>query len=409
MAQFSYKATDQTGKIVTGTQDASDEKGVVAALQAQGYIPIRITSSAKASSRLSSGWEKSIFGVLKKVSEKDILRFTEDLATLLDSGLPLDRSLQILRDASDKKGLKSVLNDVLKAVQKGSDLSDALANHPKRFSRFYVNMVKAGEAGGFLDLILKRMSIYLNDIKDLKDYIVSAMIYPLFLICIGGISILILLTYVIPKFAVIFADLGQAIPFSTQLLLSTAAFSQKYVLLLLAGFAAVIFLWRRFSMTPAGRYRIDSFLTTLPVVGGFIQELETARFARTLGTLIKSGVPILGSLTLVQGVIRNRVIAESLDFIRERVREGDALSKPLADSDMFPKLATQMIIVGEETGRLDEMLFKIGDIYEKKVRNLIKKGMSLMEPAVILTMGIIIGFIVISMLMAIFSMNDMPF
>jgi general secretion pathway protein F len=137
--------------------------------------------------------------------------------------------------------------------------------------------------------------------------------------------------------------------------------------------------------------------------------LETARFARTLGTLIKSGVPILGSLTLVQGVIRNRVIAESLDFIRERVREGDALSKPLADSDMFPKLATQMIIVGEETGRLDEMLFKIGDIYEKKVRNLIKKGMSLMEPAVILTMGIIIGFIVISMLMAIFSMNDMPF
>ena len=409
MAQFSYKATDQTGKIVTGTQDASDEKGVVAALQAQGYIPIRITSSAKASSRLSSGWEKSIFGVLKKVSEKDILRFTEDLATLLDSGLPLDRSLQILRDASDKKGLKSVLNDVLKAVQKGSDLSDALANHPKRFSRFYVNMVKAGEAGGFLDLILKRMSIYLNDIKDLKDYIVSAMIYPLFLICIGGISILILLTYVIPKFAVIFADLGQAIPFSTQLLLSTAAFFQRYVLLLLAGFAAVIFLWRRFSMTPAGRYRIDSFLTTLPVVGGFIQELETARFARTLGTLIKSGVPILGSLTLVQGVIRNRVIAESLDFIRERVREGDALSKPLADSDMFPKLATQMIIVGEETGRLDEMLFKIGDIYEKKVRNLIKKGMSLMEPAVILTMGIIIGFIVISMLMAIFSMNDMPF
>jgi len=409
MTLFSYKATDQTGKIVTGTQDASDEKGVVAALQAQGYIPIRITSSAKASSRLSSGWEKSIFGVLKKVSEKDILRFTEDLATLLDSGLPLDRSLQILRDASDKKGLKSVLNDVLKAVQKGSDLSEALANHPKRFSRFYVNMVKAGEAGGFLDLILKRMSIYLNDIKDLKDYIVSAMIYPLFLICIGGISILVLLTYVIPKFAVIFADLGQAIPFSTQLLLSTAAFFQRYVLLLLAGFAAVIFLWRRFSMTPAGRYRIDSFLTTLPVVGGFIQELETARFARTLGTLIKSGVPILGSLTLVQGVIRNRVIAESLDFIRERVREGDALSKPLADSDMFPKLAIQMIIVGEETGRLDEMLFKIGDIYEKKVRNLIKKGMSLMEPAVILTMGIIIGFIVISMLMAIFSMNDMPF
>ena len=154
---------------------------------------------------------------------------------------------------------------------------------------------------------------------------------------------------------------------------------------------------------------MDSFFSRLPVVGVFIQELETARFARTLGTLIKSGVPILGSLTLVQGVIRNRVIAESLEVIRERVREGEALSKPLADNDRFPKLAIQMITVGEETGRLDEMLFKIGDIYEKKVRNFIKKGMSLMEPAVILIMGIIIGFIVISMLMAIFSMNDLPF
>ena len=409
MTLFSYKATDQSGKIVTGTQDASDEKGVVASLQAQGYIPIRISSAAKASSHLSLRGEKSIFRFLKNVSEQDILRFTEDLATLLNSGLTLDRSLQILRDASDKQALKAVLSNVLKAVQKGSYLSDALASHPKAFSQFYINMIKAGEAGGFLDLILERMSIYLRDIKELKDYIVSAMIYPLFLLCIGGISIMVLLIYVIPKFAVIFADLGQAIPLSTQLLLGGAAFFRKYFLVLLAIFAAVIFSYRRFSMTAAGRYRIDSFFTRLPVAGAFIRELETARFARTLGTLIRSGVPILGSLTLVQGVIRNQVIAESLDFIRERVREGDALSKPLADSGLFPQLATQMIMVGEETGKLDEMLFKIGDIYEKKVKSFIKKGTSLMEPAAILAMGIIVGFIVISMLMAIFSMNDMPF
>jgi general secretion pathway protein F len=410
MTSFNYKATDQNGKIVTGTQDASDEKGVVAQLQAQGYIPIRITTStARAPSQLSLRWEKPILGILKGVSDKDTLRFTEDLATLLGSGLTLDRSLQILRDAADKQALKSVLSDVLKAVQKGSDLSDALANHPKEFSQFYVNMIKAGEAGGFLHLILERMSIYLRDIRELKDYIISAMVYPLFLLCVGGISILILLTYVIPKFAVIFADLGQAIPLSTQLLLHTAAFLQRYFLLLLPILAALIFFWRRFSRSPAGRYRMDSFFRSLPVVGGFIQELETARFARTLGTLIKSGVPILGSLTLVQGVIRNRVIAESLDFIRERVREGDPLSRPLADSHMFPQLATQMITVGEETGRLDEMLFKIGDIYEKKVRNLVKKGINLMEPIVILAMGLVIGFVVISVLMAIFSMNDLPF
>jgi general secretion pathway protein F len=249
----------------------------------------------------------------------------------------------------------------------------------------------------------------LRDIRELKDDIVSAMTYPLFLLCIGGISIIVLLTYVIPKFALIFEDLGEAMPLSTQLLLNGAAFFRNYFVLIVSIFAVVIFLFRRFSMTASGRYRIDSFVTTLPVVGAFIQELETARFARTLGTLIRSGVPILGSLTLVQGVIRNRVIAQSLDFVRERVREGDALSKPLAGSGTFPSLATQMITVGEETGRLDEMLFKIGDIYEKKVRNFIKKGMSLMEPVVILAMGIMVGFIVISMLMAIFSMNDMPF
>ena len=182
MTLFNDKATDQTGKIVTGTKDASDEKGVVASLQARGYIPIRITSSAKVSSQLSIRWGKSIFGMLKKVSNKDILRCTEDLATLLGAGLTLDRSLQILRDAADKQALTSLLAEVLKAVEKGSYLSDALANHPKQFSQFYVNMVKAGEAGGFLDLILERMSLYLRDTSDLKEYIVSAMIYPLILI-----------------------------------------------------------------------------------------------------------------------------------------------------------------------------------------------------------------------------------
>jgi general secretion pathway protein F len=409
MAQFSYKAADQNGRVVTGTQDASDEKGVVAALQAQDYTPIRITPGDGASTLFSLKREKGAFRFLNRVSDRDVLRFTEDLATLLGAGLTLDRSLQILRDAANKQALKSLIAGVLKTVQKGGYLSDALPDHPGEFSQFYVNMVKAGEAGGFLDLVLERMSTYLRDIKDLKDYIISAMIYPLFLVCIGGISILVLLTYVIPKFAVIFEDLGQTIPLSTQLLLGAGAFFQKYVFLLLAVFAALIFFWHRFSRTTAGRTRIDSMLTRLPVVGGFVQELETARFARTLGTLIKSGVPILGSLTLVQGVIRNRVIAKSLDLIRERVREGEALSIPLADSGRFPQLAAQMITVGEETGRLDEMLFKIGDIYEIKVRSFIKRGMSLLEPVVILGMGILVGFIVISMLMAIFSMNDMPF
>ena len=409
MTLFTYKAADADGRIVTGSQDAADEQGVVAHLRALGYVPIRVASAGGAPSPLSLGGKRLALPSLKRVSDKDVLRFTEDLATLLGSGLTLDRSLRILRDAADNPALQAVLGDVLKAVQKGTDLSDALAEHPGAFSQFYVNMVKAGEAGGFLHAILDRMSTYLRDVRELKDYVVSAMVYPLFLLAIGGASILILLTYVLPKFAVIFADMGQAVPLPTQLLLGAASFLREYFALLLAAAAAGIFLARRFLATEWGRYRVDALLRRLPVAGSFVQELETARFARTLGTLIRSGVPILGSLTLVQGVTRNRVIAESLDAIRERVREGDTLARPMADSHMFPPLATQMVTVGEETGRLDEMLIRIGDIYEKKVRSFIKKAMSLLEPVVILAMGIVIGFVVISMLMAIFSMNDLPF
>jgi len=409
MTLFTYKAADPEGRMITGTQDAADEQGVVSHLRTLGYVPIRVASTAGAASPLSLGGRRLALPSLKRVSDKDVLRFTEDLATLLGSGLTLDRSLRILRDAADNPALESVLADVLKAVQKGTDLSDAIAEHPGAFSQFYVNMVKAGEAGGFLHAILERMSTYLREVQELKDYVVSAMVYPLFLLVIGGVSILILLTYVLPKFAVIFDDLGQAIPLSTQLLLGAASLFREYFLLLLAGAAAVVFAARRFFATEWGRYRVDALLRRLPLAGTLVQEFETARFARTLGTLIKSGVPILGSLTLVQGVTRNRVIAESLDAIRERVREGDTLSRPMADSHMFPPLATQMVTVGEETGRLDEMLIRIGDIYEKKVRSFIKKAMSLLEPVVILAMGIVIGFVVISMLMAIFSMNDLPF
>jgi general secretion pathway protein F len=245
--------------------------------------------------------------------------------------------------------------------------------------------------------------------QDLKDYIKSAMVYPMFLVLVGGASIIIMLTFVIPKFSVIFADMGQAIPASTQVLISLGQSLRDFWWLILAVVAAVIFGVRKYIKTPAGKRRVDAFALKMPMVNQLVKYVEVARFSRTMGTLIHSGVPILQAMTLVRQIIANSLVAESIDAVRSRVKEGDTLSAPLSQLTVFPPLAVQMISVGEETGKLDVMLLKVADNYEKSVRNIIKRMVNFLEPAMILIMGLVVGFIVISMLMAVFSMNEMPF
>ncbi len=409
MTVFSYKAADAEGRIVKGVLEATDDTSVAAKLDSLGYIPIRIDEAGRDRGRLQTDVLETVSSVLVRISGKDVMLFTQDLATLLEAGLPVDRSLAILAEVTEKDKFKQIVRDVLKTVQGGSYLSDALGKYPRVFSKFYVNMIRAGEAGGVLEPVLVRLGTFLETSQDLKEYIVSAMVYPLFLVLVGGASVTVLLTFVIPKFSVIFSDLGQAIPFSTQMLLGFSHFIRGYWWAILAAMGLTFYSFRNYSLTREGRYKIDKIKTRLPAVGDLVRKIEAARFSRTLGTLIRSGVPILQALALVKDIIGNRVIASTMDEIRERVQKGDRLSKSLSDTGFFPSLAIQMITVGEETGRLDEMLLKVAESYEKVVRALIKRFVSFLEPAMILIMGLLVGFIVISMLMAIFSINEIPF
>lgn len=397
MAIFSYRATTLEGSIVEGVFDAADERAAVERLRNAGLVPLAIAVPQE-------DFRKRIF---LKSAKGDILTFTTELSALLGAGLPLDRSLNILTGISESREMKDVIQSIMKSIREGSSFSDALQMHPGIFPRIYVNMIRAGEAGGVLDVVLDKLNEFLESTKELKEQIFSAMIYPSILSVTGGISIIVLLTYVLPKFSVIFADLGRSLPVPTQVLLAFSNALQSYwwVFLLLAIASWVVF--RNYIKTDIGRYKWDAF--KLKMMGEVIRKLETARFCRTLGTLLKSGVPLLQALNNSKDVINNQVIASSIDSVLKGAKEGKGIAIPLSDSNVFPPLALSMIKVGEETGQMDTMLLKVAATYEKALRVAIKRFISFLEPAMILTMGLVIGFIVVSMLMAIFSITELPF
>ncbi len=409
MSVYSYKAADISGKIVKGTLDAADEKSAADRLQDMGYIPIKISQTGNAAGQTSLRLSGDIFSFFKKASVRDVMLFTQDLSALLTAGLPVDRALSILISVTEKEKFKEIVRDILKSVEGGSYLSDAMAKHPRVFSDFYVNMIRAGEAGGVLDAVLERLGEFLESSQELRDYVKSALIYPIFLVFAGGISIIILMTFVIPKFSVMFSDMGNAIPLSAWFLMGLSEFLRAYWWIIVGVMTAAYLSIHQYIRTPAGRLQSDIWKIRLPVIGDMVRKIEVARFARTLGTMIKSGVPILQALDLVKAIIGNRVITGAMERVHDRVKEGERLSAPLKDTGIFPSLAVQMITVGEESGKLDEMLLRVAENYEKVVRNTVKRFISILEPAMILVMGLVVGFIVISMLMAIFSMNEMPF
>lgn len=397
MAIFSYRATTLEGSIVEGAIDVADERAAVERLRNAGLVPLVIAVPQE-------DFRKKIF---LKSAKGDILTFTTELSALLGAGLPLDRSLNILTGISESREMKDVIQSIMKSIREGSSFSDALQMHPGIFPRIYVNMIRAGEAGGVLDVVLDKLNEFLESTKELKEQILSAMIYPSILIVTGGISIIVLLTYVLPKFSVIFADLGRSLPVPTQVLLAFSSALQSYwwIFLLLIIVAWVVF--RNYIKTDIGRYKWDAL--KLKMMGEVIRKLETARFCRTLGTLLKSGVPLLQALNNSKDVINNQVIASSIDSVLKGAKEGKGIAIPLSDAHVFPPLALSMIKVGEETGQMDTMLLKVAATYEKALKVAIKRFISFLEPAMILTMGLVIGFIVVSMLMAIFSITELPF
>lgn len=396
MGIFSYKATTVDGAIVEGVIEAADERDVAERLKNTGVIPLSIASPKEGLGKRFA----------RKSSRGDILTFTTELSSLLGAGLPLDRSLNILSDISESGEMKNIIKAVLKSIREGSSFSDALQKHPRVFPKLYVNMIRAGEAGGVLDVVLDKLNEFLESSRELKDHVFSAMIYPVILLFTGGASIAVLLTWVLPKFSVIFAEMHTQLPASTRLIIGFSEAIASYWWILLAGIIVGWIIFRNYVKTEAGRFQWDSF--KLKLLGEVITKIETARFARTLGTLLRSGVPLLQALHNSKDIINNRVIASAIDVVSKGAKEGKGIAAPLTAANVFPALALSMIKVGEETGQLDTMLLKVAVTYEKSLRVAIKRFVSLMEPAMILGMGLIIGFIVLSMLMAIFSITNLP-
>ena len=404
MAVFTYKATDRVGKLVTGSIEAKDKKAVILRLQEMNYFPIKVEERGKA----ASSEQKFSFSFGQRIKKKDVLIFTSQLATLTSSGVPLDKSLTILIELVDNKKLSQVIADVQKSVHGGSHFADALARHPKVFSKLYISMVKAGESGGVLENVLARLAEFLESSQEFKESITSAMVYPVLLTLVGGGAVAILLTFVVPKFTQIFADMGQTLPLPTRLLVGFSTILVGYWWLLAGTVLAIVLSARQYIKTESGKWFWDSLKLRFPVWGSLTQKIEVSRFSRTLGTLVQSGVPILQALAIVKDVMGNSVLAKAIKEIQGRIKEGEKISEPLLQCHLFPPMAIHMIDVGEETGQLELMLFKVADAYDRETRTSVKRMVSMLEPALILLMGVVVGFIVVSMLMAIFGINDIP-
>ena len=397
MPVFSYRATTADGAIVEGVIEAADEHTAADRIKNTGVIPLKIFTPKE-------GARKKLF---VRSARNDVLTFTTELSSLLTAGLPLDRALNILSEISENSAMKEVIQSVLKSIREGSSFSDALGKHPRVFPKLYANMIRAGESGGVLDVVLEKLNEFLESSKELRDHVFSAMIYPVILIVTGGLSIAVLLVYVLPKFSAIFAEMGTALPLPTQIVIAFSNALSTYWWMALSALLIGAVLFKNYVGTDTGRYKWDEF--KLKLMGDVIMKIETARFTRTLGTLLKSGVPLLQALNNSKDIISNRVIASSIDAVSKGAKEGKGIAVPLTNSNVFPPLALSMIKVGEETGQLDTMLIRVATTYEKSLKLAIKRFISFFEPVMILTMGVVIGFIVVSMLMAIFSITNLPF
>jgi general secretion pathway protein F len=407
MAQFQYRATDAEGKILEGMIEAAERNAAVARLQDRGLIPLRVAEPDAKRSGLASISLPSL-SFKRGVRARDLLIFTHEMSTLLGAGMPLDRSLSILTDLSERPEMKRIVADVLQSVQRGKSLAEALGQHPKVFPPIYINMVKAGEIGGVLDHVLARLTEYLERANELRDEVRSAMVYPVILMLTAFISVTILLTYVLPKFGAIFAQAGHSLPFTARMLLGVSDAMRSYWwigLLVIAGLSVATM---HFLRTPSGRLRWDGIKLRLILLGDLTRKIAVARFSRTLGTLLRSGVPMLQALEIVRDVVGNLVLSGAIDQVKVGVRGGSGVAAPLNQTGVFPPLALQMISVGEETGKLDEMLIQVAEYFDKEVRQQVKRLTSLLEPALLLVGGVVVAFVVLSMFSAIFSINNMP-
>jgi general secretion pathway protein F len=390
------------GEAVEGDREASDEAALVRQLQAEGLIPIQ--------TRPAGGLRLQIGGKRRRgLTQKEIGVLTRELATLLEAGLTLDRSLQILVGLTGEEHLVRVLSDLQERVRGGSSFSAALEQQGGQFPRLYVNMVRAGEASGALDQVLARLADYLERTAELRETITSALVYPAILLVVAGLSVILLLVFVVPQFTVLFDDMGAALPLPTRIVVGAGDLFRNYWWAMLAGVALVAVAVEHRLKRPEVRERFDRRLLATPLFGDLVWKLETARFCHTLATLLKNGLPLLSALNLAKEVVGNRKLAGLMDEAAEDLKHGRGLAEPLSRREVLPQLAMQMIRVGEESGALDGMLAKVAEIYDRETRSSVRGLLTLLEPVLIIGLGIVVAGIIISILMAILGANDLVF
>jgi type IV pilus assembly protein PilC len=403
MPTFKYKARNQMGKIVQGTIEVENEGAVAAALRQRR---LELVSSSGVSS--FSGYMAVLFAKGGKVTSRDIVVFSRQFATMINAGLPILQGLTIVAEQAENPSFRAVMTKIRDEISNGVPLSDAMAKYPKAFNSLYVSMIKAGEQGGILDVIFERLSEYLEKAEGVTRKVKAAMMYPMVVFSVAVCVVILLMVKVVPTFKDVFASFGAKLPYPTQVVINISEFlSSVKSLILLAFIIVLVVAIQMYKKTKTGAYNWDAMLLKLPGFGTLVRKSAVARFARTLGTLVKSGVPILDALETVAKTSGNKVIETSVNKARESVREGKTLTQPLRESGVFPPMVTQMINVGEETGALDAMLSKIADFYETEVDTAVEGLTSIIEPILIVFLGTTVGFIVIAMFMPMFEIGNL--
>jgi general secretion pathway protein F len=397
---FFFRAVGADGKVRTGSLTGANEKLVAGELRHQGLTPIYVGVAPKST---SIQVKLPAFGARKR---RDVLFFTQELSTLLNAGVPLDRALTITGELTERPEFRFVVLDVLRVLKGGRSLADSLATHPEYFSDLYINMIRAGEASGSLATIFERLADFERSRDELRNYIISSMMYPGLLALVGLGSIFVLLNFVVPRFATAFADSRMKIPVPTQIMLEASHLVQAYGWIALAAVVAAAVLLRTYIGTSAGRLWWDGFRLRIPVLGDALRNAETSRFARAMATLVANSVPLVQSINIAGATLTNRLMSGALTSVAQGVKRGEGIAAPLRRAGVFPPLAAHLLMVGEETGRLDHMFSRMADIYENDTRASIKRFTAVFEPIVILVMGLLVGALILSMLLAITSIND---
>ncbi len=397
MPKYNWEARTKTGGTQKGVIEASSVDIVEAQLKKFGFTGITITEASK-------GLKLPKFGGGGKIESKDLVIFTRQFATMIDSGLPLVQCLDILASQQENKTFQAVLYKVKEDVESGSTFADALAKHPKAFDQLYVNLVAAGEIGGILDTILARLAAYIEKAQKLKKQIKGAMVYPITIMSIAVVVVGVILVFVIPTFAKMFADFGGELPAPTRLVIALSNFLIKYIIVIIAAIFGVITAIKKYYATASGRKNIDRWALKAPIAGPLIRKVSVAKFTRTLGTMVSSGVPIMDGLEIVAKTAGNKIVEEAIYGVRQAISEGKTMAEPLAACGVFPPMVVQMISVGEATGAMDTMLNKIADFYDDEVDDAVSAMTSMMEPLLMVFLGTTVGGLVVAMYLQIFKL-----